>query len=95
MVVSRGMEIWQAKAACRGPHAVLFFPPSRPERKEERLARERTAKEICRPCPVIRDCLEYAVRIREMNGIWGGLNEAERKQLLDGLGEGQPAAASA
>jgi WhiB family redox-sensing transcriptional regulator len=53
------------------------------ERKEERLIRERSAKGICRSCGVRQDCLEYAVRIREPHGIWGGLNEAERKQMID------------
>jgi WhiB family redox-sensing transcriptional regulator len=71
------------RAACRGPHAVVFFPPSRVERKEERLSRERAAKAICRSCGVREDCLEYALRIREPHGIWGAMNEAERKQLLD------------
>lgn len=83
MVANRGEELWQARAECRGPHAVVFFPPSHVERKEERLARERAAKAICRPCSVRQECLEYALRIREPHGIWGGLNEAERKQLLD------------
>ena len=27
-------------------------------------------------------CLDYAVSIREPHGIWGGLNENERKALL-------------
>jgi WhiB family redox-sensing transcriptional regulator len=31
---------------------------------------------------VERDCLEYAIRIREPHGIWGGLNENERKQVM-------------
>jgi len=83
VVANRGEELWQARAACRGPHAVVFFPPSHVERKEERLIRERSAKAICRSCGVRPDCLEYAIRIREPHGIWGGLNEAERKQLLD------------
>jgi hypothetical protein len=26
--------------------------------------------------------LEYAIRIHETHGIWGGLNEFERRQLL-------------
>jgi WhiB family transcriptional regulator, redox-sensing transcriptional regulator len=73
---------WQLKASCRGPHAVVFFPPSHFERKEERLERERRAKAICATCSVRQPCLEYALRIREPHGIWGGLNEAERKQLL-------------
>lgn len=62
---------------------MVFFPPSHVERKEERLIRERSAKGICRSCGVRQDCLEYAVRIREPHGIWGGLNEAERKQMID------------
>jgi WhiB family redox-sensing transcriptional regulator len=31
---------------------------------------------------VRRDCLDYAIAIREPHGIWGGLNESERKVLL-------------
>ena len=34
-------------------------------------------------CPVQRECLEYAIAIGEMHGIWGGLNETERRGLLD------------
>ncbi|MCK4176802.1 WhiB family transcriptional regulator [Aciditerrimonas ferrireducens] len=76
------VEGWQARAACRGPQASAFFPPSTAERKEQKLAREQRAKAICRTCVVQRECLEYALRIREPHGIWGGLNEAERKQLV-------------
>ena len=60
----------------------MFFPPAQFERKDEKLERESRAKAICRTCPVNRECLEYAVSIREAHGIWGGLNEVERKQLL-------------
>jgi len=28
------------------------------------------------------NCLEYAVSIRERHGVWGGLSEAERRQLI-------------
>jgi len=76
-------EGWQARAACKGPHTTAFFPPAHAERKEEKLAREQRAKAICGTCPVRRDCLEYALRIREPHGIWGGLNETERKQLVE------------
>ncbi|HLG91440.1 MAG TPA: WhiB family transcriptional regulator [Acidimicrobiales bacterium] len=76
-------ELWQARAACRGPQAWLFFPPSHLERKDERAAREAMAKQICQGCPVRQECLDYAIRIREPHGIWGGLNEAERRGLLE------------
>ena len=81
--VRQTVEMWQAKAACRGPQASAFFPPSHAERKEEKAARESRAKTICAECHVRRDCLEYAIRIREPHGIWGGLNETERKVLLE------------
>ena len=76
-------ELWQTRAACRGPQAAVFFPPTRAERKEEKIARERRAKAICATCAVQPECLQYAIRIREPHGIWGGLNEMERKQLAD------------
>jgi len=75
-------ETWQTKAACRGPQAAVFFPPSQFERKDEKLEREERAKEICQGCSVREPCLDYAVSIREPHGIWGGLNELERKQML-------------
>ena len=75
-------ELWQLKAACRGPQSAIFFPPSHFERKDEKEEREAQAKSICATCPVRRPCLDYALRIREPHGIWGGLNELERKQLI-------------
>ena len=83
MVATRSDEGWHVKALCRGPQAEAFFPPQHVERKEERQDREAAAKSICASCPVRQPCLEYAISIREPHGIWGGLNEAERKQLID------------
>lgn len=73
---------WLAQAACRGPQSVAFYPPASFERKEVRLSRERRAKSICAECPVATDCLDHALRTREPHGIWGGLNEAERRDLV-------------
>ena len=81
MAVQHHEETWQTKAACRGPQAVVFFPPPQFERKEDRTMREQRAKEICRDCSVRKACLQYAVDIREPHGIWGGLNEVERRAL--------------
>jgi WhiB family transcriptional regulator, redox-sensing transcriptional regulator len=78
----RTEEEWQVKAACRGPQAAVFFPPPQFERKDEKLAREARAKSICADCSVRQPCLEYAIAIREPHGIWGGLNENERRQLV-------------
>lgn len=77
------IDAWQLRASCRGPESVLFFPPTTSERREERELRERRAKAICATCAVRSECLDYALSIREPHGIWGGLNEAERRSLLD------------
>ena len=75
-------EGWQIKAACRGPQADLFFPPTHFEKKDDKEARERAAKSICATCSVKKQCLQYAISIREPHGVWGGLNEIERKRIV-------------
>ena len=82
MSVVQAEELWQVKAACRGPQSAVFFPPTSFERKDEKEEREVRAKAICQTCSVTKPCLEYALKIKEPHGIWGGLNELERKQLL-------------
>ena len=81
---TRELQIgWQHLAACKGPQSELFFAPGHQERKEDRLVREAAAKAICRRCPVIAECREYALLVREPHGIWGGLNEQERRRILN------------
>ena len=77
------LDNWRIRAACRGPETALFFPPANAERRDERDARERRAKSICRECPVRTQCLDHALHVGEMHGIWGGLNEAERRGLQE------------
>lgn len=84
MSVRYAEELWQDRAACRGPNTAIFFPPPQFERKDDKEARERRAKAICASCAVRRECLDYALRIRDPHGIWGGMNEAERRALLEG-----------
>jgi WhiB family transcriptional regulator, redox-sensing transcriptional regulator len=82
-VAVRTLDVWRDRAACRGPETALFFPPSTTERRDERDARERRAKAICVQCPVRRECLDYALGVGEVHGIWGGLNETERRGLKE------------
>jgi WhiB family transcriptional regulator, redox-sensing transcriptional regulator len=83
VAVRTGDDTWQRKAACRGPESALFFAPTLPEGRAERDEREARAKQICGECSVRCECLEFALRIREPHGIWGGLNEHERRELLE------------
>ena len=73
---------WRADAACRTKNAVHFFAPPHFERKPEKDAREGAARALCRACPVQPQCLEYSLAVQEPHGIWGGLNELERRRLI-------------
>ena len=72
---------WRAEAACKGESAVYFFAPNHFERKPEKDFREGRARALCRGCVVRQQCLEYALAVGETHGIWGGLNELERRRL--------------
>ncbi len=43
------------------------------------------AKKACSLCPVIQECLTWALH-RERHGIWGGTSEQERKVIRRRLG---------
>ena len=72
---------WHESGACRRGPAIDFYPPMHTERKHERLARERRAKAVCATCPVRVECLQHAVAVDERYGIWGGLNQDERRSI--------------
>ncbi|MDH6143508.1 MULTISPECIES: WhiB family transcriptional regulator [Kitasatospora] len=72
---------WQLRAACRSVDTSLFFHPFG-ERGEAHDNREQAAKQVCARCPVRDACLSHALRVREPYGVWGGLTEDERAELL-------------
>lgn len=65
---------WQHQALCRGVEPEAFFPVS-----EEDAGR---AKEICAACMVREECLSYSLQNRERYGVWGGVTEKERQEIL-------------
>jgi len=73
---------WTDAAACRNSEGSLFYSADSSERKEERLEREKLAKKICASCGVRDECLTAAISRHESYGIWGGMNEFERRALL-------------
>ena len=45
-------------------------------------ARDRSeATRLCHGCPVLRECLEYAVASGQSYGVWGGMSERDRAVL--------------
>lgn len=73
---------WQVRGACRGSFALDFFPPPAGERRDEQRRREGRAKTICANCAVAGECLDYALALRDVHGIWGGMSEIERRELM-------------
>jgi WhiB family redox-sensing transcriptional regulator len=82
---------WQLQAACRGLDSEVFFHPDG-QRGAARAEREQRAKQICASCPVIAQCREHALQVREPYGVWGGLTEDERDAMLRGNRRKVPAA---
>lgn len=72
---------WQLHAACRGMASSYFFHPEG-ERGPARARREAAAKTVCEQCPALRACRDHALAVHEPYGIWGGLSEIERQQLI-------------
>lgn len=65
-------ESWQNNAACRLPTADLHFPSSSGDAAEP-------AKKVCRRCPVMLECQDWALETGQTTGVWGGLSENELK----------------
>ncbi|WP_043500215.1 WhiB family transcriptional regulator [Georgenia sp. SUBG003] len=72
---------WQYEGACREADPNLFFHPEG-ERGGTRRRRDEAAKAICATCPVIEQCREHSLAVREPYGVWGGLSEDERQAIL-------------
>ena len=66
---------WMADAVCTQVDPELFFPG-----KAERV-KAAAAKAVCAACPVVNDCLQWALDTNERYGILGGTTERDRRKL--------------
>lgn len=84
-VYATGRPDWQRRAACHGvlttgalenDRAIFPFPTDKSAETQKFI------KNFCHGCPVLQDCLEYAVK-HGYTGVWGGMNlsEADIRQL--------------
>ena len=69
---------WQEHAACRGAPTQMFFP----EKGNEGIIQAREAKAICAVCPVVSECLSFALSLPGP-GIYGGMTARERSGLIE------------
>lgn len=67
---------WRHDAACRDVDPELFFPIGN---TGPALLQIDEAKQVCHRCPVIEDCLQWALESGQDAGVWGGMSEDERR----------------
>ena len=66
---------WRDLAACSGYDTDLFFDHRR----------QKEAREVCARCPVMAECLDYAMTTKWQGyptaGIWGGTGKMQRRGM--------------
>lgn len=50
--------------------------------EEGRFKRISDAKEICRRCPHMEKCLDWAIETKQPFGIWGATTERDRRIII-------------
>ena len=80
---------WQFEGLCRTTNPEEFFHPEG-ERGSKRHRRATAAKEVCLGCPVIQQCREHALAVREPYGVWGGMTEEERAAHYEQVDAARP-----
>ena len=83
--VMRHDTSWQDRGICTDYDNPDIFgdelvdkPPASYPHAEAWQAQDADAKAICRQCPVMRECGDYAIATDQHGGIWGGLTPEDR-----------------
>ena len=71
----------ERRAACADHDTNLFFP------RETDTAAVEYAKDVCRGCPVMRDCLVQALRNGDEFAVLGGTTPTERRLIRRRIAE--------
>jgi WhiB family redox-sensing transcriptional regulator len=69
---------WSDQAACLTAEPETFFPVGSGGAALDEVS---AAKAICARCPVLGECRAYALSSRQPFGVWGGLDEEERRAI--------------
>ena len=76
--VSSHAAEWRDRAACRSTDPDLFFPVGT---TGPAISQIESAKAVCRTCPSLDPCLEFALATNQDSGVWGATSEEERRKL--------------
>lgn len=72
-------EDWMDQASCQYVDPELFYQDDGQlsQRKAE------AAVKVCRHCPVIKECLQWAFRVDDQFGVLGGMTPRDRRRLKE------------
>ena len=76
--VAFNVPSWFSDAVCAQVGGDAWFP--------ELGGDPRPAQRICRTCPVIDECLDYALKNNFRHGVYGGLTGTQRRKLQRAMG---------
>lgn len=82
---------WRHNAVCREEDPDLFFPIGI---TDPVLLQIEEAKSVCRRCPVMEACLQWALATAQDHGVWGATDPAERRRMKRRAVRKQPPAAA-
>ena len=72
-VLSTWVADWAQQGSCANQDPDALFVKGKAQR---------SAKLVCRSCPVVSECLADALDSRTDFGVWGGMTQRERRALL-------------
>jgi WhiB family redox-sensing transcriptional regulator len=64
---------WKDLGACLGSNTNLWFPGKGEDTHK--------AISICCQCPVVTECLQYALAHQITTGVWGGISSRGRSRM--------------
>jgi WhiB family redox-sensing transcriptional regulator len=70
---------WFNQAACANAEPETFFPVGSGGAAVDEVT---AAKAVCARCSVLTECRDYALATRQPFGVWGGLDEDQRRTYV-------------
>ncbi|WP_433023227.1 WhiB family transcriptional regulator [Kribbella sp. CA-294648] len=69
---------WRSRGACLDEDPELFFPIGS---SDAAYVQVEAARQVCGRCAVREQCLAWALKINQVQGVWGGTSELERAAM--------------
>lgn len=78
---------WQNRAHCSGVGVDYYFGDD--DQQMMSIGERRRASKLCEVCPVFKECLTWALTVREEYGIWAGTSGMIRRRIFKMVDNGE------